>query len=246
MKAIVFSKDRAMQLDLLLTSLSRNAPGLFDVTVLWASRLMQESYAICAAEHPDVTFIEEDGLTYQVRSLVGDKLVAFFTDDDVLYERMSVVPPLREKWICLSLRLGMNTNYCYPLDRAQATPLSTQWEWRRADGDFAYPMSLDGHIFRANDLLPHLGHFTTPNWLEVMLVKAAPRIDRPLMAAYPHSRLVNIPVNRVQDEMPNRNGNYHSVQELNDRYLQGQRIDLDALDFSDIRAAHQEIPLVFR
>lgn len=248
MKAIVFSKDRPMQLDLLLTSLERNAPGLFDVSVLWNSRSMEEGYAICASEHPKATFIAEDGLTYQVRSLLKGRLVTFFTDDDVLYRPLSYIPPPLSGVICFSLRLGRNTTHCYPHGREQSVPEQSFWKWKEAEGDFGYPMSLDGHVFRVQDLVPHLGHFTTPNWLELMLMGSAEKIGRPYMASFAESHLVGIPANRVQAEMPNRNGETHpySVQELNHRYLMGERIDLDALDFSDIRGAHQEIPLVFR
>lgn len=250
MRAIVFSRDRPMQLDLLLTSLERNAPGVFDVNVLYNGIGYEEGYAICSEEHPETTFIAEDGLTYQVRSLLRDGgLVSFFTDDDVLYGETRPIE-LEDHWICGSLRLGWNTIYCYPLRRYQVVPEGTVWGWEQADGDFAYPMSLDGHVFRSEDLLPLIEgrNFSTPNHLEVMLMKGAKSIGRPMMAGYIESRLVGIPANRVQSDMPNRNGETHpySVQELNDLYLAGKRIDLDALDFSDIRGAHQEIPLVFR
>ena len=71
-------------------------------------------------------------------------------------------------------------------------------------------------------------------------------LGRPLMASYPHSCLVGIPVNRVQHDVPNRAGEKfpYGPDALNARYLRGERIDLDALDFSDIRGAHQELELV--
>lgn len=251
MKAIVFSRDRPMQLDLLLTSLEQNAPGLFDVTVIWFAdrEKFLEGYAICAEEHPGVCFLFEDGLTYQVRHLLRDGgLMTFFTDDDVLYRRLNFIPRPLPNVICFSLRLGRNTTHCYPHGRSQSVPEQFVWRWDEADGDFGYPMSLDGHVFRADDLLPLIGNFSTPNWLEVMLMQSASEISRPFMSSFEHSHLLGVPLNRVQSDMPNRNGDTHpySIQELNDRYLSGERIDLDALDFSDIRGAHQEIPLVFR
>lgn len=251
--AVVFSRDRPMQLDLLLTSLEENAPNIFDVNVLWYSReeSFQQGYAICAREHPKARFMLEDGLTYQVRSLLrGSKLMTFFTDDDVLYREFCDLE-LREDEICFSLRLGLNTTICYPHDRMQKVPKQNgrrlRWDWKTADGDFGYPMSLDGHIFQAPDLLPILGHFMTPNWLEVMLMKSAPGISKPWMACPLQSCLVGIPANRVNIDMPNRNGDSYpySVQELNERYLNGERINLNALNFSNIRGAHQEMELLF-
>lgn len=240
-----------MQLDLLLTSLKRNAPDVFQPTVIVNAKKdeFQDGYGICAEEHPDVGFMLEDGLTYQVRSLLRDAgQIAFFTDDDVLY-RTPWIPSLAEdgQLICFSLRLGRNTNYCYPYARSQQVPVGSIWNWAGADGDFGYPMSLDGHIFRADDLLPLIRNFSTPNWLEKMLMEGASKIARPWMQCDVESSLVGIPINRVQDEMPNRNGETHpySIQELNHRYLRGERINLNALDFSDIRGAHQELELVF-
>lgn len=251
--AIVFSKDRACQLDLLLTSLERNAPGFFDVSVLWTGE--QQAYSICESEHPEARFIPEDGLTYQVRYLVEQtKTVTFLTDDSVLYREVMLEPILtlaQERVLTFSLRLGQNTSICYPHDSRQIVPESPDgpvklWRWRGAQGDFGYPMSLDGHIFRSADIsrLIQDRHFSTPNSLEEMLMSQ--KIGRPLMASYPHSCLVGIPVNRVQHTHPNRAGEKHPFgpDALNARYLVGERIDLDALDFSDIRGAHQEIELV--
>lgn len=249
--AIVFSRARPMQLDLLLTSLERNAPGVFDVNVIWYKDDFSEGYTTCAEEHLDYNFIVEDDLTYQVCSLLRDDgLVTFFTDDDVLYRRFLGLE-LGDDEICFSLRLGLNTTFCYPHARQQKVPSKRghrlRWNWMMADGDFGYPMSLDGHVFWAPDLFPVLGRFTTPNWLELMLMRAAPSIDKSWMVCSLESHLVGIPANRVNTDMPNRNGDFHpySVQELNDRYMCGERIDLDALDFSDIRGAHQEMELLF-
>lgn len=253
MKAIVFSRDRAMQLDLLLTSLEKNAPGVFQPTVIWYAKRddYQHGYEICAEEHPDARFLREDGLTYQVRSLMlGPEHVTFFTDDDVLYRTTTALPAILAEWICFSLRLGTNTTNCYPHGRPQELPMSLTWKWERGDGDFGYPMSLDGHVFRAQDLLPILNthNFSNPNWLEETLMRRAKEIGRPLMACFHESHVVGIPANRVNETTPNRNGETYPypVQDLNERYLRGERIDLDALDFSDIRGAHQEIPLVFK
>jgi hypothetical protein len=219
--------------------------------VIWHSReqTFRDGYAICEREHPGVRFIAEDALTYQVSSLLrGNEMVSFFTDDDVLYGRVEELD-LHDEVICFSLRLGRNTTYCYPHAREQKLPITTAWEWKGADGDFGYPMSLDGHIFRSEDLLSILKerHFSTPNWLEVILMKSASEIGRPWMACYPESRLVGIPANRVNTDMPNRNGETYpfGVHDLNVLYLRGRRINLDALDFSDIRGAHQEIELRF-
>jgi hypothetical protein len=255
--AIVFSRERACQLDLLLNSLLRNAPGLFDVTVLWYARKddFREAYAICEREHPEAEFIPENGLTYQVRHFARlAKGLTFFTDDSVLFREVTLEPILilsKKEVLCFSLRLGKNTTVCYPLDLKQIPPATMDgdvciWRWKGAQGDFSYPMSLDGHVFRAADILPIIEarHFSTPNNLEELLMQSPP--PRSQMASYPHSCLVGIPANRVNTTHPNRHANSFDAEDLNVLYLRGRRINLDALDFSDIRGAHQEIVLKFR
>ena len=69
-----------------------------------------------------------------------------------------------------------------------------------------------------------------------------------LMAAYKTSVLVNSPNNIVQNTFPNRKGEKHSLstKELNDKYLGGEIIDYDFIDFSNIRGCHQELELKFK
>lgn len=266
--AVIFSRDRACQLDLLLRSLTVNAPGIFDpVTVIWRATAEQftEAYGRCMAEHPRTRFLREDGLTYQTRSLIAkaESLVCFFTDDDVLHRPLDENGAVlhehaldREDVLSFSLRLGRNTTVCYPHGRRQRLPQIRWggdlmlWEWEAADQDFSYPCSLDGHLYRKEDLLVLLDgqHFTTPNFLEDVLMREPQRLRRPLMAAYGESRIVSVPANKVtESHLGNRHGQEHpaSAAELNARYLAGGRIDLAAMDFSSVCGAHHELPFVF-
>ena len=122
------------------------------------------------------------------------------------------------------------------------------WDWTRGHLDFGYPMSLDGHVFRTDLLLRLLTRtrFRNPNELEDELHwrrHIAPR----WMLASRESSLVSVPLNAVTSARSNRVGGdpAFSVAALNARFLGGERVDLDRLDFSSISAAHQEIPLVF-
>ena len=148
----------------------------------------------------------------------------------------------------------MNTTYSYPVDRPQAVPefISDDgviaWDWTRAEHDFAYPLSLDGHVMRTRLLLRLLGRtrFTNPNELEEELAMRRYLAPRWMMSLH-ESCLVSIPVNVVSGTHGNRAGGdpEMSPNALNARFLAGERIDLEAMDFSAVRGAHQEIPLVF-
>ena len=108
--------------------------------------------------------------------------------------------------------------------------------------DFAYPFSLDGHVFRTANILPRMEavEFHNPNELEAVmqvLPLKQPKYEE-------HSCLVGIPHNRVGPNYNNRNGG-GTAKELNDRWLAGERIDLERMDFSNIIGVHQEVEYVF-
>jgi hypothetical protein len=261
--AIAFSRDRAAQLDLLLSSLRQNAPGVFEpIHVIWraTNSWFKRGYEVCARNHPNVWFVPEETLAAQVRYLLHSaEFATFFTDDDILFRPLAAPAPDEllaedDRVLCFSLRLGLNTTRCYPYDRRQGIPVhhpkgeTILWEWRQADADWGYPGSLDGHIFRGETLQEIVADvdFPNPNWLEDVLMSRMPK-DRPLMAAYRESRLVSIPANRVNETHGNRFGMTHpnGTADLNGRYLDGERISLGDMDFSGVVGAHHELPYVF-
>lgn len=257
--AVVLSKNRACQLDLLLTSLDRNGGGLFDVRVLYQATTTdhQAGYDLCRTRFPDVHFqLEGCSPVLDVsRLLEGADIECFFTDDSVLYRPIPLPfpPKAGDGVLCLSLRLGGNTSWCYPYGRAQTLPEFDEvdgifrWDWKKSDGDFGYPASVDGHLFRGPSLhtaLLHCPPKSNPNQMEEHLVKYFQGDRRNMMASYNHSVLVGLPLNVVTSTHRNRNAASHHPDDLNSSYLRGKRIQLDALDFTGVRGAHQEIGLV--
>jgi len=65
---------------------------------------------------------------------------------------------------------------------------------------------------------------------------------------YANQCLVSIPVNRVSDTATAAFGTEHSypAEELKARYEQGERIDWEAMDFSEVNSPHQELELKFK
>ena len=161
-----------------------------------------------------------------------------------------------EDVLCFSPRLGLQTTECYPLRGSQQVPAAhaaqdgvVYWAWRNAQSDFSYWASLDGHVFRKDDLLPMLHDvhdWSTPNTVEAALAQMSDRTDRPLMASHTCSSLVGVPVNRTGDShVTNRAGEFYprDPAELNRAYLAGKRIALDSIDRLMVNAAHVEFPL---
>lgn len=257
--AVVLSKDRPAQLDLLLRSLERNGGGLFDVTVLMGGSRLRFDLDRDAHWQNELDF-EED-----VRLLLDDAhdLVCFMCDDGIFYRPLPYDPQqylTENEWawpfLCFSLRLGENTTVCYPSGLQQRVP-GLRWRWPEQPldpgvSDFGYPGSVDGHIFRRTDLLEILDgyRFPNPTALEVALYSgclAKMRERRPLMACYPRSVYVGNPVNQVSAQSNVRYGTRFpaSVEECRLRFERGERLCLDAMDFSQVDGAHSEVRLVW-
>lgn len=262
--AIVFSRDRACQLDALLDSLRVYAPSTFaPVRVLYTSSDadFENGYARCAELHPEVIFVREANFREDTLLLIPtDGSFCFLVDDDIAYRPIpadDVEAAMRDELVvACSLRLGINSTYCYPLDQLQPMPPVEEreghivWRWLEAPLDYGYPLSLDGHVLRAVDVRRILDgrDFANPNQLEDVLARHASALaHRPLLASLPLSALVGIPANRVNVTHPNRFAGltFAHVRALNDRFLAGERIDRGGMDFSRVRGAHQEIDLHF-
>lgn len=193
------------------------------------------------------------------------RYVVFFTDDDIVYRQvpktgqvisdfMSVRPGLA----CVSLRLGNNT-YVQDEHANQRCPMPTLasiqdgfivWNWRSVPAytNFAYPLSVDGHIFNRGLMMSLLGgiEFTTPNFMEGNLQHhEILNVLQPTMACFPKSMVVNTPINRVQAEFENKAGVNFGISplELNDMFIEGYELDLDSIDADKVIGCHQEMRL---
>lgn len=266
--AVIFSRNRAMQLDALLDSLATNAPGEFEPYVLFRADTFEYDKAYSRLQYiQPAEWIREVNFADQLTRLIADVEgpVAFYVDDDILYRPIPGVPDMRElwaeHWACFSLRLGTNTTYCYPHQRDQRVPGSgnapmMSWPWREYEGDFSYPASLDGGIFQS-DLIraflqmthpdPRFDKMSNPNQFEDYLASRFVAFHKPaMMASFAHSALVGIPANRVTEtHVANRVMESHTTEELNGMFLDGYRIAWRDMDYSQVNAAHCEIPYVF-
>jgi len=250
---LVFSKDRAMQLDAFLHSAEKYAPYK-SVKVLATGNAFGLDGRLLR-DHPRLQWSWDAGcFENQVRAFLAEhERVVFHTDDDVFYRPASIfdvcysVPP--NEWPPSSFRLGKNTTYCHPLDCEQEPPAHFPWRWREAQGDFGYPLCLNGTVYQSADLLPLLQgwHFQNPTELEAGLAYRAELFRPEYMTAPRHSCCVSLPHNRVSSSSGCRTGSNPLWQpdSLRDLYLDGYRIDLDRMDFTNIVGAHQEVPLAF-
>ena len=257
LNCIVFSRDRPMQLDACLRSIERNAPYDGPITVVYRAtddRFEAGYRALAAGER--VRLVREGDFRSDVLAALEPSVAAtvFHTDDDVFFRAPPGAPFLLPGVAAFSLRLGENTTYCYPYGRPQTPPETGSdgpviaWDWTRLAPDFGYPLALNGHVMETRLVrrIVERARFSNPNRLEDAL-HIRRYLAPPLMLAFRESCLVSIPANVVTTTHANRAAEDPelSTAALNERFLAGERIDFDRMDFSAVDAAHCELPLVF-
>ncbi len=163
-KTLIFSKDRACQLDLLLRSLSKHAEGKMQINVLYtfSNEEFQKGYDKVIEMFPEVTFKKQSAFKADVVEIlsVADKYICFFTDDGVMFDDFSTSTDSLDSLfndvnpMSLSLRLGQNTTVQDPYNNiASKTPVRFNvvhneflvWD-RRSVGNFEVE-EIDGKIY---------------------------------------------------------------------------------------------------
>jgi hypothetical protein len=181
--------------------------------------------------------------------------VVFFVDDQIFTRHWD----MRSAITGLSLRLGKHLTKCYPTCSAQAVPrfISVDnphgeqlYEWRGIDGegDWRYPLSLDGNVYNAEELGAMLRQlsFDSPNRMESELQRFSDNFLSRQRYCFAESRVVNVPWNRVQNTFQNRCATEQGVssEEMLVHWETGHQIAIQNL--ADVRneSCHQEFPLI--
>jgi hypothetical protein len=273
LNVIIFSKDRAMQLDLLLQSILLN----FNVEDYKLNILYKASndeynrgYNMIRDLYPQFSYKKEDNFKEDLVSLFNDsKYTVFLTDDDIIYQSFKLNnDELHNIFMltdanCFSLRLGLNTKHCYTMQRLNDLKnfkthnfyydtdlIEPVISWKVGDGtnDYAYPMSVDGHIFKTDYIknLCEVLEYTNPNLFEAMLSNFSK--SEMIISSYNQNKLVNSPINRVQNTFHNLSGiKYkYSAEDLNEMFLDDVCFDFNKMKFNEITGCHQEIQPFFK
>jgi hypothetical protein len=267
MNIVIFSKDRPAQLDLFLRSMKKFFPEWHkfnDVHILYtySNEAYGAGYVRTITVHPEFHYAFENKGNFKMDTLNLIKkdrnFTMFFVDDNVFKNsfslRSEVVKEfiIREDIACVSLRLYPGINFCYTMNVPMKVPTFTDsrrlvWRWRDASpGDWSYPMSLDGHLFKTEDILPVLMvlDYSNPNTMEGILANNP--INIPHMICFEESKIFNVPANKVQDVNGNRHGNT-TAWDINERYTRGDRLSLVKLLSNPLSinntSCHQDVPL---
>lgn len=257
---VIFSRDRASQLELLLRSMKLYFKEFYEhkINILYtfSNDGFKAGYDKLFKIHNDsnIKYIKET-LKFKDHILLlldyNNPYSLFFVDDIVFKNPFSLnckqfkLFTMNEDILTLSLRLHPKLIFCYPANIRMAPPdfdSNLSFKWSGMSGDYGYPMSLDGHFFRTSDFLSltKVLNFSNPNSYEGMLANYP--FNRPKMICFEESVIVNNPINKVQ----NYNNNLHgtiNAEYINKEFLNGYLIDIDNFKGLKNISCHQEIEI---
>lgn len=183
-----------------------------------------------------------------------------FVDDMLFFRKFPanqkyVLDAMKKPDICMfSLRLGLNTNRqklpsgvaTFDLKDYKTDGVSIKWDRTRIQPwfNYNYALTTDACIYRTHQIYSLISResYKNLNELESKLYTEAYKMPQ-MMLSCQNSCCVNIPFNIVQTTIDNEINKTHTleVEELNRRFLAGERLDWQNMDFSGVNCTHQEI-----
>lgn len=264
-KLIIFSKDRPMQLFALIESFLDNCE---DATSIDKYVIYKESEEFGGAYEdvirlsgPEFKFIKEENFQNELSSLVSsDKkdYITFLVDDIIFRDTFKMSDCIgymdsHKECFTFSLRLGRGVTYCYPTCNHQVEPKFTEengilsFMHHGADGDWGYPFSLDGNIFRIDEFIRYFAYSSqkSPNALESSLSTNKGFVLSRTSACFESAKLFNNPDNRVQDDFKNRTETQDNYRALIKTWGDGYKIDTKKLHHVKNDSCHYPVRFEF-
>jgi hypothetical protein len=265
-KCVIFSKDRALQLHALLSSYFENATEPAPVYILYQSstRAHQKAYEeifsmfhgrqiMTVAQKSAESF--KDQLILILESIEATR-VLFLVDDIIFIEKVDMgdFTKFDTRTIIPSLRMGANLKRAYTVQQNQALPVFIPqvindedklcWIWANGVYDWAYPLSVDGHLFSTQEIsiFAKYTNFNSPNTFEANLQEWAKYFKHRYGICYKKSKILNIPANRVQNDINNIHGTVHQDYLL-EQWNRGMQMDYCSLYGLVNESAHQDVPI---
>lgn len=230
---IIFSYNRPLQLYALLESLQEYVKGLQKITVLYRTDNDQyeQAYGIVQADFSTVRFVQQarqteqasrdfKPLLLQILYSSESDFVMFATDDILVKDYVSIADCIaalqKTQAYGFYLRLGKNLTSTYMWNPTPYTPQSLPdlvevdndiytWQFATAQYDWSYPTTVDMTLYAKKDVLPILRflQYINPNTLEAGWDGSHSVSLRRKGLCFGTSKIVNLPLNRVQNSIEN-------------------------------------------
>jgi len=246
---IVFSFDRPLQLYALLESAEQYVKNIGEIHVIYRSsnQRYDRAYQAVFGRFLDVLSIKQGNRPYDdfkpllLNSFAATKeeYIVFAVDDIIIQDTIDCAECIASmKQIDaygFYLRMGNNINYCYTLNKPQPVPSLHavskdvySWTFTQREDDWGYPNTVDMTVYRKKEIEHDLRstHYKAPNSFEAVWATLSRRVMGRKALCYAHSKMVNLPLNIVQQEWGNRHENSASVGQLLELFESGLKIDI--------------------
>ncbi len=272
---LVWSKDRACQLDLMLRSIKDNFKNYGRIYVRYDysnpefkkgyEKIKNKDYGIpivYVERNSDLTI---DDFEKNMKSIINgfkSEYMVCVCDDDV-FIRPTLVDEIFnyfEDDVCaVSLRMSEDIKFCYGTQKDSPLPdflpcegNFLKWDWAKSDPttDWGYPGAVNINIYRTEwyrEVIKDLT-FNNPNVLECLFNKNR-QWFKPYLLSFKKTRILNIPVNQIQTVCktnPFGKDHCYTQKELNDKWLAGVIIDSYCVYNYQNKGVNEELPLTFK
>jgi len=243
---IIFSKDRAAQLDLAIRSLRDNFNGYGNVIVLYRYSNDEYKKGYDIVRNTDyglsIQYVEEknlriDALHYAYHATAP--YIMNFCDDDVFINKVDlsgINSVIDNDTHGISLKVSKAITYCYTSRNPNILPdfvyddgkfISWKWATRELYSDWGYPGCFNANIYQKDYFLSIMKNvnFYSISTYEDGFLSQRDKFKTKIIG-FCEAKVMNTPVNKVQTEVQNITGEQHyfSIEVLNNLFLQGKRI----------------------
>ncbi len=254
---VIFSRDRAMQLEALLESIEKYCRAQFNIIVQYScSPNHRNSYEnlIKLYQSDYCKFVEEHAFSSSLLDslkAVKTKFLFFLVDDQVVVRPFDIneVISVMEKHVFFSLRLGKSITE-FGIYDMRLTPSYNvknnflEWNWKenRNQKDWGYQFSVDGTVYRTIDVLRASLSipFKAPNSYEdnmnsVILFRSNNR-----GMSYHEPVVINLIINasRREKEYEHFESGEYSTGDILELYNDGKRFSIEKISSINFNSTH--------
>jgi hypothetical protein len=280
---LILTKDRPMQFDCCLRSLVKNFPWASEVFVLIHNETPEytsifhgydDFEAYNSGQIPKLIIVPEkngfkESLVNTLKQIAEEyEHILLLTDDTICYRELTNITSLSSllhdpSVFTVSLRLGENTTNQNPDDASDKMSIPVPfvdgvaiWNWRKEKPlkNTGYPISMDGHIYRSEqiaDMTERIPFKNLREWEGELVAATQGDIFKEvywnysMMACPQYSYCVNVNTNMVQYPFNIRCGPYsQTAGSLLDKFKAGFRVNLEkTLEGVNFNGSHVNLPL---
>lgn len=265
---VVFSKDRALQLYTLLSTYFEKVKNPAPLSIVYSASTEAHAKAYAEIEEAlhgcsvEIVFIRETGefreSLLRVLNGIRVKNIFFLVDDIVFIRQMNLeeaadMDPFSS---ILSLRHSPHLRRSYTaavnqmppnFSPSKISPDLLEFNWFEQGNEWSDPWSLDGQILSTAEVrvLTRLSDFKAPNTYESALKTFNDVMEGRTGMCYSESKILNLPINRVQSEALNLSGNI-SPEFLLEQWNKGMMLDASMFEHHIPISPHEEHAIKFK